>query len=56
MLVPKEYKELAEKAYKTKSRKAKIRFFCLQCRGFSPSEVEMCPEKACVFYSVRRTG
>jgi len=54
--IPRKYKKLYEKAMNSKSRKAKIRFFCLECVGFSEIEVTLCTDKSCPFYDVRRGG
>jgi len=54
--IPKSYRNLYQFAVNSKSRKAKIRYFCLECCGFKPSEVRKCTDRGCVFYSVRLTG
>ncbi len=33
--------------------KAGTRYFCLECVGFNPKEVELCTAKACVNYTMR---
>lgn len=54
--IPKRYQKMYEKAKKSRSRKVKIRFHCLECVGFEFEEVGKCTDKECVFYEDRLTG
>lgn len=54
--VPRKYIKLYTRAMNTASRKAKIRFFCLECCGFDGKEVNKCTSFDCVFYKIRESG
>jgi hypothetical protein len=38
------------------SRKASIRYFCLECVGFSENEVKECTDKGCSLWRWRLKG
>lgn len=52
---PTRYKGLFKKAIKG-SRKSAIRFFCLECMGWSPAEVKRCTAPDCALYRYRISG
>ena len=54
--IPRKYRKLYITAMKGKSRKAAIRFFCLECTGFIESETRVCSDKGCVLYKFRNNG
>jgi len=54
--VPRKYRKLHERAINSASRKAKIRFFCLECCGYQAKEVNLCTDLDCVFYKIRASG
>jgi len=53
-IVPRKYRKLYEK--RLTSRKAAIRYFCLECVGFDMNEVKNCTDKDCSLYKWRLTG
>jgi len=52
--IPKKYHKLYSK--RLTSRKAAIRYACLECVGFELSEVKLCTDKDCPLYKWRLTG
>jgi len=54
--VPRKYRKLYDRATNATSRKAKIRFFCLECCGFEGKEVHLCSDTDCIFYKIRESG
>jgi len=54
--IPKKYRKLYTRAKDTASRKAKIRFNCLECCGFDGREVHKCSDINCVFHKIRESG
>jgi len=44
------------RAWQGRSRKAAIRAFCLECVGWSPSEVRRCTAPACPLFEFRLKG
>ena len=54
--VPRKYEKLYDKARNTTSRKAKIRFHCLECCGFEGKEVRLCTDTNCIFHKIRESG
>ena len=51
--IPKRYLKLYKEAKDGRSRKAKIRYFCLECCGFQPKEVKLCTDTGCPFWKIR---
>ena len=52
--IPKKFQELYDK--RTKSRKAAVRSFCLECCGYDADEVRKCTDKDCPLYLYRIKG
>jgi len=52
--IPEKYQKMY--ARRTKSRKAAVRSFCLECVGYSETEVELCTDKTCPLYPWRLRG
>lgn len=53
--IPKRFRGLYQKAING-SRKAAIRFGCLECMGFVSGEVKRCSRPECGFYHYREKG
>ena len=52
--VPSKYRQLYDR--RAKSRKAAIRSFCLECVGYSETEVRECTDENCPLYDWRLRG
>jgi len=52
--IPKKYQPMYNR--RTKSRKAAIRSFCLECVGYSENEVNLCTDNGCPLYKWRVHG
>lgn len=53
MDVPKKYIKLYRLAMSGRSRKAAMKFFCAECVGYNPEEVELCTSRDCPLYPYR---
>jgi len=51
--IPKKYIPMYNRAVSGKSRKAAIRFQCLNCMGYSEKAVKECSLTACQFFPYR---
>ena len=51
--IPKKYIKLYDRARSGKSRKAAIKFGCIECMGFVGSEVKNCTADYCSYYTYR---
>jgi hypothetical protein len=51
--IPKKFKKLYERARSGKSRKAAIKFGCLECCGFERNEVALCSDPFCGYLPYR---
>lgn len=54
--IPRKYKKAYLKAMNSRSRKAAIRAFCLECCYYQEKEVRECTDKGCSLYKYRETG
>jgi len=54
--VPTKYRGLYRRAWAKASRKSAIRAFCLECAGWSESEVLRCTSTACPLFEFRKHG
>jgi hypothetical protein len=54
--VPPRFRAIYRKGIAGKSRKAAIRAFCLQCTGWSASEVQRCTSTSCPLFPYRVKG
>ena len=50
------YRKMFNRAWTGQSRKAAIRAFCLECVGYSESEVSLCTAPACALFEYREKG
>lgn len=51
--VPDKYEGLYARAMSGKSRKAAMKFFCIECVGYVSGEIGKCTDKDCSLYPYR---
>ena len=54
--VPLKYRGLFWRAWQGQSRKSAVRAFCLECVGWSQTEVQICTARACPLFEFRERG